>query len=251
MRGSVLILLLVCIVGICSSCGHSGRPRHFSSRPSVHSQTQMRRSPVDNTEKKKSQGISNGKLTPTQIFKRCNSAVFMIITSDGEHRFQGSGFFINNKGLALSNYHVFEGTYVGMEVIKMITGETLKVKDVILKDKENDFILFEVDSNGQNFNYIEIASNVVSVGDEVYALGSPQGLENTFSSGIVSQRRSSSIIQISVPIDHGSSGGALLNTSGEVVGITSGGMDSSGANLNYAIDMNFIRKIMARNNCLP
>ena len=75
-----------------------------------------------------------------------------------------------------------------------------------------------------------------------YAIGSPRGLENTFSSGEIAQLRGNGVLQISVPIDHGSSGGALLNEYGEAIGITSAGFDDSGANLNFAISTDLIKK---------
>ena len=74
----------------------------------------------------------------------------------------------------------------------------------------------------------------VSPGVPVYTIGSPRGLENTFSSGEISQIRDDNYIQISCPIDHGSSGGVLINAYGEAIGITTGGHDESGANLNFA-----------------
>ena len=60
-------------------------------------------------------------------------------------------------------------------------------------------------------------------GEKVYTIGSPLGLENTFSSGEISQLREDNLIQINAPIDHGSSGGALINEYGEVIGITTAG----------------------------
>lgn len=65
-------------------------------------------------------------------------------------------------------------------------------------------------------------------------------MENTLSNGLISQSHENYYIQISVPIDHGSSGGALINSYGEVIGITSGGRDDSGANLNFARDIRAI-----------
>ena len=80
------------------------------------------------------------------------------------------------------------------------------------------------------------------LGEKVYAIGSPRGLENTFSSGEVSQWRDKNLMQISALIDHGSSGGALINEYGEVVGITSGSFaDGSQANLNYAWSIDAIK----------
>ena len=74
------------------------------------------------------------------------------------------------------------------------------------------------------------------------AIGSPRGLENTFSSGEVSQWRDTYLMQISALIDHGSSGGALINEYGEVVGITSGTFyDGSQANLNYAWSIDVVK----------
>ena len=91
-------------------------------------------------------------------------------------------------------------------------------------------------------NYIKVADIIPAIGEKVYTIGSPRGLDNTFSSGEISQKRNNGkILQISAPIDHGSSGGVLLNVYGEAIGITSAGYDDSGANLNFAININIIK----------
>lgn len=140
-------------------------------------------------------------------------------------------------GLAISNYHVFKGTHIGAEIIELYNGKQYKVKEVLAYSERYDYILFRIEGK---FNYIPITQREYEVGEKVYAIGSPKGMENTFSSGEISQIRGNAIIQISVPIDHGSSGGALINSYGEVIGITSGGDDGSGANLNYAMDIRII-----------
>lgn len=174
------------------------------------------------------------KLEGKEVFARFNTAVFMVYTSDGRNVYQGSGFFINADGLAVSNYHVFHGTAIGGEAIKLVgSDDAHKVVEVVHKSEKEDFILFRVDVAGSN--YIPVARSKPQVGERVFAIGSPQGLENTFSSGEVSQWRDKNLMQISVQIDHGSSGGALINEYGEVVGITSGTFaEGSQANLNYA-----------------
>ncbi len=181
------------------------------------------------------------KLDGPNIFRKYDTAVFMIFTANGEQVYQGSGFFINDHGLAVSNYHVFKDTYVGYEQIKLVGSDVAyKVKRVIAKSEDYDFILFEVNCN--NNNYIKIADNRPEVGERVYAIGSPRGLENTFSSGEISQWRSKYIMQTNVLIDHGSSGGPLINEYGNVVGITSGTFaDGSQANLNYAWSIDVIK----------
>jgi serine protease Do len=184
---------------------------------------------------------SKSTMTGAEIFKRYNSAVFMVFTSDGEKTYQGSGFFVSASGIGISNYHVFEGTTIGYEQIKLSNNRVYRVKNIIARNKENDYIIFQVETDGSTFNYIPIESSQPRVGEKVFAIGSPRGLENTFSSGEISQIRGDNLIQISVPIDHGSSGGATINEYGNVIGITVGGYQNSGANLNFAININVLK----------
>ena len=180
---------------------------------------------------------TNNVIPATEIFKRYDSAVFMVFTTDGYNAYQGSGFFISADGLAVSNYHVFKGTGVGYEIIKLSDGRQYKIEKVLAKSEADDYILFRV--KGQ-FNYIPVSHRKREVGERVYTIGSPKGLENTFSSGEISQIREDNFIQISCPIDHGSSGGALINRYGEAIGITTGGRDDSGANLNFEKDIRVV-----------
>ena len=155
--------------------------------------------------------------------------------------------FISPEGLAVSNYHVFEGTERGLEIIKLSNNSLYKLDKVVSVDKDNDVMIFTVKANpGMSFKYISTSHNRPQVGDKVYAIGSPRGLENTFSSGEVSQLRDGNIIQISVPIDHGSSGGALINEYGEAIGITCAGIDESTANLNFAVDIHVVNNLLNR-----
>lgn len=181
------------------------------------------------------------KMEGAEVFETYNTAVFMIFTSDGINAYQGSGFFIDNEGLAVSNYHVFKGTNVGREQIKLVGSNfAYNVTEVVAKSEKEDFILFKV--NCSNTNYLPIAKVKPNIGEKVFAIGSPRGLENTFSSGEVSQWRDTHLMQISALIDHGSSGGVLINEYGEAVGITSGSFyDGSQANLNYAWSIDVIK----------
>ena len=238
------LFLPVIICCICISCDHkSGRKTGGYSR-STTSQIQQNESrpsgaaignrPITNSNRKAMSG--------SEIFEKFNSAVFMIFTSDGWTDFQGSGFFISDNGIAVSNYHVFKGTTIGLENIKLSDGSTFKIEEVIGCDEEKDYILFRVNIGNHRVNYIPVGNSTPKVGETAYAIGSPLGLENTFSSGEISQIRDKYILQISVPIDHGSSGGALINRFGEVLGITTAGRDDSGANLNFAMSINVIDK---------
>ena len=183
---------------------------------------------------------SNDKLDGTTIFEKYSPAVFMVYASNDIYTSQGSGFFIDGNGLAISNYHVFEGTFKGEETIKLSgSDKAYHVTKVIHYDKDGDFIIFRV--NVSNNKFIPLARSKPKTGEKVYAIGSPQELENTLSSGEVSGWRGDYYMQISVPIDHGSSGGALINEYGQAVGITTAGIEKSGANLNFAISIDVIK----------
>lgn len=226
------------------SCAHrSGRHKNKKDRTerSERQKGESADEPIAINNSRVENKRSDKALEGSEIFARYNSAVFMILTSDGEHNFQGSGFFINSDGYAVSNYHVFKGTYQNLEAIKLAgSDEIYKVTEVVAKSESEDFIIFKI--NCTNTNYIPIAADKPKIGEKVYAIGSPKGLENTFSSGEVSQWRDTNLMQISAQIDHGSSGGALINEYGEVVGITSGTFDEgSQANLNYAWSIDVIK----------
>ena len=157
----------------------------------------------------------------------------------------GSGFVINGSGLAISNYLNFDGMItMGVKMYGRDKLYEIKKDDIIAYNQSEDYIIFKLpqsiiyDLGKSQFDYIPVAQSKLEIGDKVVAIGSPRGLENTLSSGEVSQFREMPYpIQINVPIDHGSSGGALINEYGEAVGITSAGRDDSGANLNFAIDL--------------
>lgn len=253
------LLVFFLILLTCSSCvrrGGSGSSR-TSSRSNVPSYT------TNNTDRRTSRGTTrevpvlapatatqtsasratNGRvLTAQEIFKRCNPAVFMVYTTSGYQSCQGSGFFISPSGLAVSNYHVFQGTQIGAEVIRLTDGSQYRLDRVIYKNSDEDIFIFTVTPPpGKQFQYIPVSNRATQVGDKAFAIGSPLGLENTFSSGEISQLRGSGVIQINVPIDHGSSGGALINEYGEAIGITTAGMDESGANLNFAMSIDLVK----------
>ena len=230
--------VLICLTLSCSRRASNSSYQHASGF--VQSPNNNLTTPRQPRANHSSPQTVGGKLSASEVFEKYNSAVFMIYTSDGYSSSQGSGFFINSDGLAASNYHVFKGTGIGLENIKLSDGNMYKLKKVVAKSEEDDYIVFYVDIPFK-CNFIPIYNRQLRIGERVFAIGSPRGLENTLSSGEISQLRGDNVIQINVPIDHGSSGGALIDEYGKVVGITTAGMDDSGANLNFAIDIAVIK----------
>ena len=188
-------------------------------------------------------------LSAEQISEKCAPAVFFIKTYafNGSPAGTGSGFFISSDGLAVTNYHVAANS-IAMEV-KLHDGRVLnKENDVLIidMDEENDLALLRI--KGTGFPFLEMGDSAsLKQGQQAYAIGSPLGLENTMSQGIVSNPKrvldKVEFIQISVPITHGSSGGALIDEHGMVIGVTSAGFIDAGADLNLAIPINQVKKL--------
>lgn len=178
-------------------------------------------------------GSNKGKaLTPEEIYRRCNPAVFTVLTDEA----QGSGFFINSSGVAVTNYHLLRVANSGR--VELANNRAYQIVEVLKASEELDYAIFRVGVSDK-VPFLPISRKDVVIGEKAYAIGSPKGVNNTFSQGIVSQKRGH-LIQISVPIDHGSSGGALLNEYGEVIGITAAGVKDNNADLNFAIDIHML-----------
>ncbi|WP_176717350.1 trypsin-like peptidase domain-containing protein [Vulcanibacillus modesticaldus] len=156
----------------------------------------------------------------------------------------GSGIFINNEGYIITNNHVIEDSFK----LSVITNEDENGKEykdvqIINYDETLDLALLKINTISKG---IHISSTKPKLGSNVVAIGSPLGLFNTVSEGIVSGFRDiggSKYIQTSAPISPGSSGGALINMYGEVIGVVTAKI-VDGENINLAIPndvvLNFI-----------
>ena len=160
---------------------------------------------------------------------------------NGHYYSMGSGFFISEDGLLITNYHVIKN---GREFkVFLSDGTEYTVSKVVSYDIEKDIAVLQVDTKGNKVAYLEIATELPAVGDAVYAIGSSLGLTGTFSSGIVSYVNRTikdvpgvSFIQTTTPISSGNSGGPLVDEHGYVVGINSMSY-TEGQNLNLAIEI--------------
>jgi S1-C subfamily serine protease len=169
--------------------------------------------------------------TPTRgvsdLVKQIGEAVVQVRTPGG----LGSGFFINADGYLITNFHVIEGeTEISVEVYHQTDGqldrETYKQVKIIAINKFHDLALLHIeDKNAPKFKYVTLGnSDALTVGDAVFAIGSPLGLERTVTSGILSTKtrelEGQLYLQTSAQINPGNSGGPLFNLAGEVVGVT-------------------------------
>ncbi len=175
------------------------------------------------------------------IAERVGKSVTMIVTYDatGSVIGQGSGVFINKNGLVLTNAHVLEDAYSAEVISDLGTFDRITI---VFRDPTRDLALIQLKTN--QASPISFASDPnFRPGDRVVAIGNPLGLEKTVSDGLISGIRLTNdgveLIQTTVPISPGSSEGVLLNTSGELIGITSSTL-KAGQNINFAISLRTI-----------
>lgn len=143
----------------------------------------------------------------------------------------GSGFIINEDGFLLTNFHVIEGeTQISVEVYHQkndqLDRKSYKQVRIIAINKFEDMALLRIeDKDAPKFKYLVMGSaDALAVGERVFAIGSPLGLERTVTEGILStktrQMAGELYLQTTAQINPGNSGGPLFNMSGEVIGIT-------------------------------
>lgn len=183
-----------------------------------------------------------------QIAQRAFPSVVVLVTEDarGQPSSLGSGFFVDQDVVA-TNYHVIEGA---TRVYARIIGQEreLEVLETVAVDEQSDLALVRLAAKARPLPLSKPSQ--MRVGDAVYVVGNPEGLEGTFSGGIVSALRGNKYIQITAPISHGSSGGPVLNRLGEVVGVAVGTIEN-GQNLNFAIPVSQLSTLRSRARSAP
>jgi len=183
------------------------------------------------------------------IFERAADAVFMLETHDrrGVTVRTGSGFFICSSGLAITNLHVLDDAYGATATLN--DGSRHPVSGVLAMCIESNLAMIKIESPDNDRNVLTLAdSDFVEAGNTVFALGSPRALINSITGGIISNTARIAdgrvFLQFTAPISFGSGGSALLNTLGQVVGVTSSSF-SYGQNLNLAVPINHARNLEA------
>lgn len=176
-----------------------------------------------------------------KIYRENGPSVVVIVAIDREGRSmsQGSGFVVRDDGAVVTNYHVISRA---TDIKVKIGPKILDVEGVLYVDLDNDLAMLKVE--GKGFPPVRLGdANGLLVGEKVYVIGSPQGLENTISEGILSGIREISskrrILQMTAPISPGSSGGPVFNAKGEVVGVATFLIEEN-QNLNFALPINLV-----------
>lgn len=165
-------------------------------------------------------------LSPERIYDNSKDAVFVVESYDKNDKYysQGSCVYIAERGMIITNYHNYEDA----DYLKIKHGnEYVSYNQIIGVDIERDLLILSTDYKTPS-NIVMGNSSNIKIGQKVYAIGSPLGYENSLSDGIVAglerdfpKINKKNLIQITAIINHGSSGGAVLNSTGELIGISS------------------------------
>jgi len=178
-----------------------------------------------------------------EIFQLANPATVEILIYGqwGDDIKLGSGFFISEDGIVVTNHHVIEGGYSATVVT--YDGTEYEVTSVLGYDESLDLAILKVDAISP---YLRITERVNNTGATIFTLGSPLGLTGSFSDGVISTASRAyggiDYIQITAPLSHGNSGGPLLNIYGEVIGVNTATF-VDGQNLNLAVNINQLAEV--------
>jgi cytochrome c-type biogenesis protein CcmH/NrfG len=179
-------------------------------------------------------------LDPSQVFVKVKDSIVVVKTLDvqGKVITQGSGVILPS-GKIVTNCHVVDGG----SSYQVGHGDQFVTANLYAEDKNKDICL--LDAKGISGSPAQLGKAAsLTVGDPVYVVGAPMGLELSLSDGIVSQLRGGPppFIQITAPISPGSSGGGLFNVEGQLVGLITLYIEG-GQSLNFAMPVEWVNEI--------
>lgn len=183
-------------------------------------------------------------LTVQDVAKLVDRVAYIeLYNSKGKLYGSGSGVVVDSNGGILTNYHVIEAA---SKAIVHLGNKKYETKVILKHDEDRDLALIKIEET--NLPVVDIGnSSTVALGESVVALGAPLGYSETLTTGVISnvfrEMYGENYIQTTAPIDHGSSGGALFNMKGELIGITTAVVYSS-ASLNFAIPSDDVKKFL-------
>ena len=226
---------------------------HASGSGSALELTEAQAAPAFDAEEQNNIAIYK-RVLPSVVNITSKSLVFNFFYGTVPQEGQGSGFVLDKAGHVLTNFHVVEGANRGIQV--MLSNKRPYSAKVIGTDKVHDLALLQIDA--PNLQPVTLAdSGDLAVGQKVYAIGNPFGLNGTMTRGIISSIRSirgsegapiEDAIQTDAAINPGNSGGPLLNSRGEVIGINtmiaSNGADQR-SGIGFAIPINTAKAVLA------
>jgi S1-C subfamily serine protease len=253
----VLELAVVAIVGGALALGGAALLGKLGSHTTIQQVSPLGGGGVGNVTL---QAPPTGALTAEQIYSRDAPGVVQITATNPTQGSEslGSGFVIDKAGHIVTNFHVVRGA---TKVLVSFSGQDQLASVVVGIDPSTDLAILKIQAHASALTPLELGnSDAVRVGDTVYAIGNPFGYTRTLTSGIVSavQRRITApntlpidnAIQTDASINHGNSGGPLLDAAGRVIGVNSQiyaeNSQQGNIGIGFAVPVNTVRNIAAQ-----
>jgi putative serine protease PepD len=194
--------------------------------------------------------------TARKVYESAHPSVAFISAASQQGEATGSGFVVSSDGLVVTNDHVIDGAQ--QVTARIGAGTTDYPATVVGVDPSKDLALLRVDTGGAKLQPLPIAdSGQVGVGDNVYAIGNPYGLDDTLTTGIVSAldrdiqapdgSTISGVIQTDAAINPGNSGGPLLDAQGRLIGVNSqiaSGGGGGNVGIGFAIPSSTVKQFL-------
>ena len=259
-RGRLVMLALILILGAFWVGARYG-PRQIQDVEARRDTSSAKASPL--TQPAPEHGaLTEDESINVRIYRQASPAVANILTKATEYDFfmdpvpvegAGSGFVIDPRGYILTNYHVVAGA----QSIEVILGDKSRSPAKFIgADQRNDVALIKIDPKGKQLTALPLGdSSTLQVGQKVLAIGDPFGFQSTLTTGVVSALGRTvqtsdttfidAAIQTDASINRGNSGGPLIDTHGDVIGINSAIYTPSGttAGIGFAIPINTAKLI--------
>lgn len=181
-------------------------------------------------------------LKPEEIYRKASSAVVLVVAGDQKSSSQGSGFVINPQGLIVTNDHVlrkYRRIY-----IKTADGAVYPAT-VVSRNTKQDLALVRIQPRAA-LPSLKLRTVPPQVGQRVYTIGNPLGMEKSISEGIVSRLEDDGYVQYTAATNPGNSGGPLLNEDGEVIGVVQLSLAKISTGINFAIPASNLSNFLAQ-----
>lgn len=183
--------------------------------------------------------VTKRKYNAADLFKMANPSVALIemLNDRGQVVSSGSGFVVN-KGEVVTNFHVVQGEENVEAKVSFANGLSIRTRVIKRYDENLDLAVLDISRLSTAPPILKMNGTKVTTGEKMYALGSPRGVSNTITEGMISNNNvvmdGFPYYQFNASITYGNSGGPLINIYGEVVGIVTAMIEDS-QNMNYAV----------------
>jgi serine protease Do len=183
-------------------------------------------------------------LKPEEIYRKASPAVVLVVAGNQKPVSLGTGFVIHSQGLIATGNHVIRNS--PNISIKTVNGEVYPAT-VVARDDKLDLALIRIQPRAP-LPTLKLKTIPPQIGQRVYAIGNPFGMEKSISDGVVSRLENDGYVQYTAATNPGNSGGPLLNEDGEVIGVVQLSLAKIATGINFAVSSSTLYRFLAQSS---